>query len=119
MPGWAQVIGECCRSLTRAPGALLLKGILARAMAEYRPLLLFMLVLMTVGLKLYRKTLDSASSRPARRTHIHLASRNCTSVLADYQNGFTTTNITIPTSNNTGAHSTNDRKHARAGCGRI
>jgi ABC-2 type transport system permease protein len=61
MPGWAQAIGEV---LPLTHFVRLVRGILLKGNAWIElwpniwPLILFMLVVMTVGLKLYRKTLD-------------------------------------------------------------
>jgi ABC-2 type transport system permease protein len=61
MPGWAQVIGEVLplTHFVRLVRGILLKGNgWLELWPNVWPLLLFMLVVMTVGLKLYRKTLD-------------------------------------------------------------
>lgn len=61
MPGWAQVIGEVLplTHFVRLVRGILLKGNgWLELWPNIWPLLLFMLVVMAVGLKLYRKTLD-------------------------------------------------------------
>ena len=61
MPGWAQVIGEVLplTHFVRLVRGILLKGNgWLELWPNIWPLLLFMGVVMTVGLKLYRKTLD-------------------------------------------------------------
>jgi ABC-2 type transport system permease protein len=61
MPGWAQVIGEVLplTHFVRLVRGILLKGNgWLELWPNVWPLLLFMAVVMTVGLKLYRKTLD-------------------------------------------------------------
>ena len=61
MPGWAQAIGSCLPNthFLRIVRGILLKGNgLAEIMPEIWPLLLFLVVAMTIGVKRYRQTLD-------------------------------------------------------------
>ncbi|MFA6959230.1 MAG: ABC transporter permease [Opitutaceae bacterium] len=61
MPGWAQTIGSCLPNthFLRIVRGILLKGNgLAEITPELWPLLLFLVVAMTVGVKRYRQTLD-------------------------------------------------------------
>jgi ABC-2 type transport system permease protein len=61
MPGWAQVVGSCLPNthFLRIVRGILLKGNgLAEITPELWPLLLFLVVAMTVGVKRYRQTLD-------------------------------------------------------------
>jgi len=61
MPGWAQIIGE---ALPLTHFVRLVRGILLKGnewgdlWPNFWPLLVFMLVVMTIGLRLYRRTLD-------------------------------------------------------------
>jgi ABC-2 type transport system permease protein len=61
MPGWAQVIGEMLpltHFLRMARGILLKGNQVADILPEVWPLVLFMLVVLAVGLKRFRRTLD-------------------------------------------------------------
>ncbi|MDI1318666.1 MAG: ABC transporter permease [bacterium] len=61
MPGWAQAVGSCLPNthFLRIVRGILLKGNgLAEIAPELWPLLLFLAVAMTVGVKRYRQTLD-------------------------------------------------------------
>lgn len=61
MPGWAQAVGSCLPNthFLRIVRGILLKGNgLAEITPELWPLLLFLVVAMTVGVKRYRQTLD-------------------------------------------------------------
>ena len=61
MPGWAQDIGECLplTHFLRIVRGILLKGNgLAEVAPEIWPILLFVVVMLTIGIKRYRQTLD-------------------------------------------------------------
>ena len=61
MPGWAQAIGEVLplTHFLRIVRGILLKGNgLAEVLPETWPLLVFMLVIMALGLRAFRSTLD-------------------------------------------------------------
>jgi ABC-2 type transport system permease protein len=61
MPGWAQVIGECLplTHFLRVVRGILLKGNgLAECAPDLWPIALFLVVMLAVGIKRYRQTLD-------------------------------------------------------------
>jgi ABC-2 type transport system permease protein len=61
MPNWAQAVGSCLPNthFLRIVRGILLKGNgLAEITPEIWPLLLFLVVAMTIGVKRYRQTLD-------------------------------------------------------------
>ena len=61
MPGWAQDIGECLplTHFLRIVRGILLKGNgLAETAPDLWPIALFVLVMLTIGIKRYRQTLD-------------------------------------------------------------
>ncbi len=61
MPGWAQVLGECLplTHFLRIVRGILLKGNgLAECVPDLWPIALFVAVMLTIGIKRYRQTLD-------------------------------------------------------------
>jgi len=61
MPGWAQVLGECLplTHFLRIVRGILLKGNgLAECVPDLWPIALFVTVMLTIGIKRYRQTLD-------------------------------------------------------------
>jgi ABC-2 type transport system permease protein len=61
MPGWAQSLGECLplTHFLRVVRGILLKGNgLAECATDLWPIALFLLVMLTIGIKRYRQTLD-------------------------------------------------------------
>ena len=61
MPGWAQSIGECLplTHFLRIVRGILLKGNgLAETLPDLWPMALFVAVMLTIGVKRYRRTLD-------------------------------------------------------------
>jgi ABC-2 type transport system permease protein len=61
MPGWAQVIGECLplTHFLRVVRGILLKGdVFAECVPDLWPIALFIAIMLTVGVKRYRQTLD-------------------------------------------------------------
>jgi ABC-2 type transport system permease protein len=61
MPGWAQVVGECLplTHFLRVVRGILLKGNgLAECLPDLWPIALFLLVMLVIGIKRYRQTLD-------------------------------------------------------------
>jgi ABC-2 type transport system permease protein len=61
MPGWAQVVGECLplTHFLRVVRGILLKGNgLAECLPDLWPIALFLLVMLAIGIKRYRQTLD-------------------------------------------------------------
>ena len=61
MPGWAQAIGECLplTHFLRVVRGILLKGNgLAECASDLWPIVIFVVVMLTIGIKRYRQTLD-------------------------------------------------------------
>ena len=61
MPGWAQDIGECLplTHFLRVVRGILLKGNgLAECAPDLWPIALFLVVMLAIGIKRYRQTLD-------------------------------------------------------------
>jgi ABC-2 type transport system permease protein len=61
MPGWAQAVGECLplTHFLRVVRGIMLKGNgLAECVPDLWPIALFLLVMLVVGIKRYKQTLD-------------------------------------------------------------